>query len=356
MVRDIIPMSLPLLTIWTISRDFRSEADVRGFGIDLGTANTVVGTPEDGIVLNEPSLMMVRTKDPHRALAIGQDASALVDRTPVGITPVRPIRNGVIVDLESARAYVSAVIKRAAPARRSVMRPTGIIAIPAGATPLERRALLEVGHEAGLRKVALVPEPVAGALGCGINPLEPRTHLIVDIGGGTSEVTAICFGGVLSHRSCRMAGEDLTRAIHRYLRAKHEIIVGELTAERAKVGTTETTDGQTLVVEGRDAATGRARLLTLETDEIMDAVKPAMTGIAQTLAACLDDLPPRAISDIMAEGILAIGGGSILRGMSQLIEESFGLPVKTAERPLTCVAEGATACMDHPEVVAAFSS
>lgn len=329
---------------------------MRGFGIDLGTANTVVGTPEDGIVLNEPSLMMVRTKEPHRALAIGQDATDLVDRTPAGITPVRPIRDGVIVDLESARAFVTAVIKQAAPRRGYGLRPTGVIAVPAGATPLERRAVLEVGHEAGLRKVGLIPEPVAGALGCGINPLEPRTHLVVDIGGGTSEVTALCFGGVLSHRSCRIAGDDLTRAIHRYLRAEHQILVGELTAERAKVGAPETTDEQSLVVEGRDAATGRARMLTLETEEIMDAVRPAMTGIAQTLAACLDDLPPRAISDVMDEGILAIGGGSLLRGMSQLIEESFGLPVKTAERPLTCVAEGATACMDHPEVVAAYSS
>ncbi|WP_068156383.1 rod shape-determining protein [Rhodococcus phenolicus] len=329
---------------------------MRGFGIDLGTANTVVGTPEDGIVLNEPSLMMVRTKDPHRALAIGQDATDLVDRTPAGITPVRPIRDGVIVDLESARAFVTAVIKQAAPRRGYGLRPTGVIAVPAGATPLERRAVLEVGHEAGLRKVGLIPEPVAGALGCGINPLEPRTHLVVDIGGGTSEVTALCFGGVLSHRSCRIAGDDLTRAIHRYLRAEHQILVGELTAERAKVGAPETTDEQSLVVEGRDAATGRARLVTLETEEIMDAVRPTTTGIVQTLSACLDDLPPRAIGDVMAEGILAIGGGAMLRGLSQLLEESFGLPVKTAERPLTCVAEGATACMDHPEVVAAYSS
>jgi len=329
---------------------------VRGFGIDLGTANTVVGTPDDGIVLNAPSLMMVRTKDPHRAIAIGQDASDLVDRTPTGITPVRPIRGGVVVDLESARAYVTAVLKHAAPHRRYGLRPTGVVAVPAGATPLERRALLEVGHESGLRKVGLVPQPVAGALGCGINPLEPRTHLVVDIGGGTSEVTALCFGGVLSHRSCRTAGDDLTRAIHRYLRVDHKLLVGELTAERAKVGAPEATDDRTLVVEGRDAATGRARLITLETEEIMDAVRSTTINIVETLAACLDDLPPRAISDVLAEGILAIGGGSMLRGLPQLIEESFGLPVKTAERPLTCIAEGATACMDHPEVVAAYGS
>src|SRR5690606_31500905 len=172
-----------------------SEADVRGFGIDLGTANTVVGTPDEGIVLNEPSLMMVRTKEPRRALAIGKEASDLVDRTPGGITPVHPIRDGVIVDLETARTFVTAVLAQLAPRRRYGIRPVGVIAAPAGATPLERRALLEVGHEAGLRKVGLIPEPVAGAIGCGIDPLEPRTHLVVDIGGGTSEVTALCYGG-----------------------------------------------------------------------------------------------------------------------------------------------------------------
>lgn len=327
-----------------------------GLGIDLGTANTVVGTPEDGIVLNEPSFMLVRTKDPNRALAIGNDARTLVGRTPLGITPVRPLRDGVIVDLESARAFVTAVIKQVAPSRHYGLRPKAVFAVPSGATPLERRALLEVGHEAGLRKVGLIPEPVAGALGCGINPLEPRAHLVVDIGGGTSEITAFCFGGVLSHRSCRLAGDELTDALHQYLRTEHQIIVGELTAERVKVGVPSTAEDQSLVVEGRDAVTGRARLVTLDTEEIVEALRPTVTGIVQTLTACMDDLPPQAMSDVMAEGLLAIGGGSMLRGVAQLLEESFGFPVKSAERPLTCVAEGATACLEHPEVVAAYSN
>ncbi|AII03638.1 rod shape-determining protein [Rhodococcus opacus] len=327
-----------------------------GLGIDLGTANTVVGTPDDGIVLNEPSFMLVRTKDPDRALAIGTEARSLVGRTPIGITPVRPLRDGVIVDLESARAFVTAVVKRVSSARRYGLRPKAVISVPAGATPLERRALLEVGHEAGLRKVGLVPEPVAGALGCGINPLEPRAHLVVDIGGGTSEITAICFGGILSHRSCRLAGDELTNALYQYLRSEHKIVVGELTAERAKLGAPDTDEGQSLVVEGRDAVTGRARFVTLETEEIVDALRPTTTGIVQTLTECLEDLPPQAIGDVMSEGLLVIGGGAMLRGLSQLLEESFGFPVKTAERPLTCVAEGATACLVHPEVVAAYSA
>ncbi len=326
-----------------------------GLGIDLGTANTVVGTPEGGIVLNEPSFMLVRTEDPHHALAIGQEARTLVGRTPIGITQVRPMRAGVIVDLESAKAYVSAVIKQAAPHGHFGRRPTAVISVPAGATPLERRALLEVGHEAGLRKVGLIPEPVAGAVGCGVNPMEPRAHLVVNIGGGTSEITAVCFGGVISHRSCRIAGDDLTEALHHYLREEHQIVVGELTAERAKMGRADTEDGRSLVVEGRDAVTGRARLISLDVEEIVEALRPTTTTIVQTLTSCLENLPPQAIGDVMSEGVLAIGGGSLLRGLSQLLEDAFGLPVKTAERPLTCVAEGATACLDHPEVVAAYS-
>lgn len=329
---------------------------MRGFGIDLGTANTVVGIPDEGVVLNEPSLMMVRTTERRRALAIGRDASDLLDRTPPEIAPVRPICDGVIVDLETARTYVTAVLAKVAPRHRYGIRPTAVIAAPVSATPLERRALLEVGHEAGLRKVGLIPGPVAGALGCGIDPLEPRAHLVVDIGGGTSEVTALCYGGILSHRSSRIAGDDLTSAILRYLRAEHKIVVGELTAERAKVGAPDTADERSLVVEGRDAATGRARLVTLETEEVMDAIRPTTTSIVQTLSTCLDDLPPRAISDVMSEGILAIGGGSMLRGVPQLLEEAFGLPVKTAERPLTCVAEGATACMAQRDVIAAYAA
>lgn len=327
-----------------------------GLGIDFGTANTVVGTTEDGIVMNEPSFMLVRTKEPNRALAIGKEARDLVGRTPVGITPVRPMRDGVVLDLDSAKAYLTAVVKRVSPRRRYGLRPQGVISVPAGATPLERRALLEVGHEAGLRKVGLIPEPVAGAFGCGVNPLEARAHLVVDIGGGTSEITAFCFGGMLSHRSCRLAGDELTNALYQYLRSEHKIIVGELTAERAKVGSPDIDEGESLVLEGRDAVTGRARLVTLDTDEIVDALEPTTAGIVQTLTACLEDLPAQAVGDVMSEGILAIGGGSMLRGLAPLLESSFGFPVKTAERPLTCVAEGATACLEHPEVVAAYSN
>jgi rod shape-determining protein MreB len=328
---------------------------VGGFGIDLGTANTVVCEPRRGVVLNEPSVMVVRADNPYRPLLVGHEARELIGRTPVGLLAVRPLRDGVIVDLESARAYIVAIIRKARRRWWGEVRPRAVIGVPAGASALERRALLEAADEAGLRKVALIAEPVAGAFGCTVNPLEPRAHLVVDVGGGTAEVTGFCFGGILTNRTCRVAGDELTLALYQYLRAEHQIVVGELTAEDVKVGMDGTRDGP-LVVEGRDAATGRARLLTLDTVEVMDALRPTTAEIIQTLTSCLEDLPAQAVGDVMAEGVLAIGGGSLLRGFGSLLEEAFGFPVKLAERPLTCVAEGAAACLTHPQVLAAYGA
>lgn len=329
---------------------------MRGFGIDLGTANTVVGHPETGIVLNEPSVMLVRRTAPYRAILVGKEARELIGRTPAGFETVRPLRDGVIVDLESARAFITAIIRKATKQPRWLPRtwPRAVIAVPAGATALERRALLEVAHEAGLRKVALIPEPVAGALGSGVNPLEPRAHLVVDLGGGTAEITGFCFGGILTHRSCRVAGDELTNALYQHLRVEHQLVVGELTAEELKVRLQEGDEHEPLVVDGRDAASGRARLVTLELEEVVDALRPTTMEIVHTLTACLEDLPAQAVGDVMSEGLLAMGGGSMLHGFAHLLEESFGFPVKTADRPLTCVAEGATACLDHPEVLAVY--
>ncbi|MPY80583.1 MAG: rod shape-determining protein MreB [Actinophytocola sp.] len=325
-----------------------------GFGIDLGTANTVVGEPERGIVLNEPSVMLVKRTAPTKAVLVGSQARELIGRTPNGFETQRPLRDGVIVDLESARSFIGAIIRKVAHRWWLGLRPRGVIAVPAGATALERRALLEVAHEAGLRKVALIPEPVAGALGSGIDPLEPRAHLVVDLGGGTAEITGFCFGGILTHRSCRVAGDELTNALYQYLRVEHQLVVGELTAEDLKVRLHEGDDDAPLVVEGRDAASGRARLVTLETEEVVDALRPTTMEIVHTLTACLEDLPAQAVGDVMSEGLLAMGGGSMLRGFTQLLEESFGFPVKTAERPLTCVAEGATRCLELPDVLTVY--
>jgi rod shape-determining protein MreB len=213
---------------------------------------------------------------------------------------------------------------------------------------------VEAAEEAGIGRASLIPEPVAGAIGSAVDPLEPRAHLVVDVGGGTAEVTAFCFGGILAHRSSRVAGDEMTIALYQYLRQEHGIVVGELTAEdiKLRVGAD---DGGSLLVEGRDSASGRPRLVTLATEEVVEAIRPTSDGIIQALANCLEDLPPQTVSDIMAEGVLAFGGGAMLRGFPSLLEDAFGFRVRLVEHPLTCVAEGAAICLARPEVLAAYT-
>jgi rod shape-determining protein MreB and related proteins len=330
-----------------------------GFGIDLGTSNTVVCHRRLGIVLDEPSVMVVRTENHGNhgrrvaPLMVGHDARALIGRCPVGLAAVRPLHDGVIIDLESARAFIVAILSRITAHPWQRFRPRAVIGVPAGATALERRAVLEAADEAGIRRTQLVPEPIAGALGCGINPLEPRAHMVVDVGGGTSEVTGFCYGGILTHRSCRVAGDEMTLALYQYLRTEHQLVVGELTAESVKceVGSAERTS---LVAQGLDTVSGRPRLATLDVGEVVEALRPTVDAIIGTLAQCLEDLPPEAVNDILEEGVWAFGGGSLLRGFDTLLEDAFGFPVRLAERPLTCVAEGASGCLAHPEVLDAF--
>ncbi len=209
-----------------------------GYGIDLGTANTVVAHRKRGIVLDEPSVMTVRTDQRGRRVTpvlVGDASHALVGRCPAGLNTVRPLRDGVIVDLEAARGYIVGVLSRVTSNRWQRLRPRAVIGVPAGATALERRALMEAAEEAGIGRARLLPEPIAGAIGCGIDPLQPRAHMVIDVGGGTSEVTAFCYGGVLAHRSCRVAGDELTLALFQYLRHEHQLIVGETTAEAVEV-------------------------------------------------------------------------------------------------------------------------
>ncbi|MGH3412602.1 MAG: rod shape-determining protein [Marmoricola sp.] len=332
---------------------------MNGYGIDLGTANTVVCHQRRGIVLDEPSVMVMRNDQAHakrvRSLLVGREARELMGRCPIGLTAVRPLRDGVIVDLEAARGFVTGVLAQLRPAGWSRVRPRAVIGVPAGATALERRALLEVADEAGIRRAALVPEPIAGAVGCGIDPMEARAHMVIDMGGGTSEVTSFCFGGILSHRSCRTAGDEMTLALYHHLRNEHHLLVGELTAETLKCRLA-TDDDVSVVVQGIDLATGRPRLLTLEAEEVLESLRPTVNTIVADLSGALEDLPPQAADDILEEGITIFGGCSLLRGFDKLLESSFAFPVRMAERPLTCVAEGAARCLENRAVLHAYEA
>jgi rod shape-determining protein MreB len=300
-------------------------------------------------------MLLSANGDRHRPVLVGAPARELVGRTAVGMTTVRPLRDGVITDLESARAFIVAILQRVARQPWERIRPQAVIGVPAGATGLERRALTEAAEEAGIGKATLIPEPIAGALGSGVDPLAPRARMVVDVGGGTAEVTGFCFGGILTSRSCRVAGDEMTIALYQYLRQEHQIVVGELTAEDVKMRVQDD-DECSLVVEGRDAATGRPKLITLHAEEIVEAIRPTSDGIVQILAACLEDLPPQAVGDIMRDGVLAFGGGSLLKGFVQILEDAFGFPLRVADHPLTCVALGASACLSRPDIMKAYGS
>jgi rod shape-determining protein MreB and related proteins len=325
-------------------------------GIDLGNSNTVVCHPRNGLLLEEPTVMLMRASGSRRpkVTEVGRQARALVGRTPPGITAMRPLHDGVITDLDTGQAFIGAVLHRLVPHRWQRLRVRAVIGVPVGATSLERRALVEVAEEAGIRRPALLPEPIAGAVGCGIDPLDERAHMVVDVGGGTAEVTAFCFGGVLTHRSCRVAGDEMTLAVHHYLRERHHILVGELEAEDIKIRA-GVEEGPSMAVSGRDAATGRPRVVTVPVDELAEAMRPVIEAIIQSLASCMDDLPPQSVGDVLAEGLLVFGGGVLVPGFCRRLEDALGFSVKQAEKPLTCVGEGTARALGNRPLLDAFS-
>jgi rod shape-determining protein MreB len=329
---------------------------VQHLGIDLGTANTVVYHSKRGVILDEPSVMTVEIGRRHaQLLTIGHDARSLIGRSSPGVTVVRPLEDGVITDLETARMFITGIL-RGVPLRAwQRWRVRAVIGTPVGATPLERRALLEAADEARIGRAVTVPEAIAGAVGCGIDPLEPRTHMVVDVGGGTAEVAAFTFGSLVAHRSTRIAGNEMTIAVSEYLRHEHQILVSDPVAEDIKIKAT-TAASPALTVQGQDLVYGKPRLITLPVEEVVAAIRPAAEAIIETLKLCLEDLPPQSINDITDEGVTAFGGGSLLHGFDTLLEEAFGLTVRLAEHPLTCVAEGAAACLERPELLRAFAN
>lgn len=325
------------------------------FGIDLGTANTVVYDITQEVVFNEPSVLLRRRGGGRRGgiVAVGREAAELLGRVPAGMNAIRPLQDGVITDLDTARAYLRTVLRRAAPNPWYRMRGRVAIGVPTGATDLERRALLAAADEAGMHRATAIDEPIAGALGCGIDPMDRRAHMVVDVGGGTAEATAFCYGGVLTSRSCRVAGDEMTVALFRHLREHHQLVVGERTTEEIKIRMGVETE-PSLPVPGLDAGTGHARLVTIPVEEVADVLRPIMEEIIQTLAAALHDLPPDAASDILADGVVAFGGAALTRDFDQRLEKAFGFPVKMAENPLTCVAEGAALSLHAPGVLESF--
>jgi rod shape-determining protein MreB len=328
----------------------------KGVSIDLGTANTVVWDTENGMLFNEPTLMALSFNGGKHSdvIGIGHAAEELVGRAPDGVEVVRPLRDGVITDLETTRRFLREILQDIAPTWMARRRLSVVIGIPAGSTPLERRALLEAAEEAGIGKAQLLPEPVCGAVGCGVDPLQPRAHLVVDIGGGTSEVCAFGSGGMLTYRTSPLAGDEMTLALYQYLRREHQLVVGERLVEQAKIRAFNEPD-PSMVVEGRDAVTGKARVINLAPEEVSEAVKPVTDEILCALTGCLEDLDPQSVSDVMSEGVIIVGGGSLVPGFGKRVEDVFGFSALMADDPLTRVAEGGARCLANPEAVAAYA-
>jgi rod shape-determining protein MreB len=329
---------------------------VSGLGVDFGTSTTLLCHTRRGIVWQESTVLALPSSGGRgrvRPVAVGDAAAELLERTPEGLIGLRPMEDSVVADLDAATSFLSCALRAAGAARLRLLKPRSLFAVPAGATPLERRALLEVAGKAGFGQVILVPSGVAAAVGCGMDPLDATAHMVVDIGGGTAEMTAFCQTGLVVHRSSRIAGEEMTLALQAYLRERHHLTVSRAVAEQVKIEASRE-DGPSILARGLDSATGRPSLVTVAVEEVTEAVRPVTEALLQILASCMQELPARVVSDVMEEGILAVGGGSLMANFDKLLESSFGFGVIPAQRPLTCVSEGAARCLQVPGICQAY--
>jgi len=318
--------------------------------VDLGTANTLIYVPGQGIVVNEPSIIAVHAKD-RSVLAVGTQAKAMLGRAPGAIDVVRPLRHGVIADYDSTGKMLHHFIRRAQQARRPV-HPRIVISVPSGITQVERRAVHEAATEAGASKVYLISEPVAAALGAGLRVAEPGASMIVDIGGGTTEIAVISLSGIVYSTSLRIGGDDMNDAITVHVRKSHGLLIGERQAEELKIAIgsacPQADEATPRPVKGRELASGLPRTIVVTGAEVRDALREPVAAILEAVRRCLEQTPPELAADIVDEGIMLTGGGSLLTGFDRLINQETALPIMMSHDPLTCVVRGAGQVLDDP--------
>jgi len=310
-------------------------------GIDLGTANTLVCINGRGIVLDEPSVVAIDDQT-GRVLAVGNDAKRMVGRTPARISAVRPLRNGVIADFDVTEAMIRHFIHKVHN-RRLFVHPSVVIGVPSGVTEVERRAVEDAARQAGAWQIRIMDEPMAAAIGAGMPVSEPVGNMVVDIGGGTSEVAVISMGGICTQRSLRVAGEAIDEAIATYLRQEVNLYIGETTAEQIKINIGSAfplPQEMTMQVRGKDVITGLPREVVISSAEIREACAEPVAAIVEVIKESLDATPPELAADIMNRGIVLAGGGALLRGIDQLISAETDIPVYVAENPMQCVVLG----------------
>ena len=313
----------------------------RYIGIDLGTANTLIYARGKGIIMREPSVVAVNTRT-DQACSVGKDAKDIIGRTPGSIIAVHPLKDGVIADFDIAATMLQELIKKSLKGTMFI-KACVIICIPSGVTAVERRAVKEAAEKAGARPVQLVAEPIAAALGAGLPIMEPTGTMVVDIGGGTSEIAVISLGGIVSYRSVRTAGDAFDLAIVNYIRKKYSLLIGERTAEAVKIGIGSAFPEATVTemeVRGRNLLNGLPENITITSEEVRDALYEPLCTVMDAIRETLAHTPPELSADVIEQGITLTGGGALLHGMDKLINRETGMPVYVAEYPLDCVAEG----------------
>jgi rod shape-determining protein MreB len=313
--------------------------------IDLGTANTLVYVKGKGVVLNEPSVVaLVEHKGRKQVLAVGEDAKMMLGRTPGNIHAIRPLRDGVIADFEVAEEMIKHFIRKVHN-RRSYVSPMCIVCVPSGSTAVERRAIQESAESAGARRVFLIEEPMAAAIGAGLPVTEPTGSMVVDIGGGTTEVAVLSLGGIVYSKSVRVGGDKMDEAVIAYIRRNHNLLIGESTAERVKetIGSAcapDDGDGRMLEIKGRDLMNGVPKELVISEREIAESLAEPVGAIIDAVKVALEHTAPELAADIVDKGIVLTGGGALLANMDFVLRHATGLPVTVADDPLSCVALG----------------
>lgn len=314
----------------------------RDLGIDLGTANTLVHVRGKGIVIREPSVVAIRS-DTKQVLAVGEEAKRMIGRTPGNIVAIRPMKDGVIADFDITQEMLKYFIRKSI-SKFMPFHPRVVVCVPSGVTEVEKRAVDEATRSAGAKEAYLVEEPMAAAIGAGLPVQEPTGSMVVDIGGGTSEVAIISLGGIVTSKSIRIGGNKLDDAIISYIKKEYNLMIGERTAEEIKItagAAFPLEHEETMEIRGRDLITGLPKTLKITSNEVLEALRDPINSIMEAIKLTLEKTPPELASDIMDKGIMLTGGGALLNGLDNLVRQETGMPVRIADNPLDCVVMGA---------------
>ena len=324
----------------------------RDMGVDLGTANTLIYVKGKGILIREPSVVALKDGS-KEALAVGNEAKKMIGRTPGNIVAVRPMKDGVIADFDVTERMIRYFINKAHK-RTRLVRPRVIICVPSGVTEVEKRAVLDAAEEAGAREAYLIEEPMAAAIGADLPLLDPTGNMVVDIGGGTTEVAIISLGGVVSSRSVRLGGDEMDEAIVQYIKSKYNLMIGERTAEEIKIDVgsalAEEADNEK-EIRGRDLVKGLPKTITVTGKEIQEALEEPVKTIITAVKMTLEKAPPELASDVMDKGVIMVGGGSLLSGLPSRLRQEIEMPIHLAEDPLDCVARGTGIALEEIETL-----